>query len=330
MCAKGVMLILCASAAAAAADVIPAVHGPVTGFVYDAQARAIRPMLGLPGAAYLGAPVVSALEAASVSPDGSTVVGIQAGRLVVYTGINNAAPPARRVPAAISGADRFAWAPSSAAAVVYSSTQAQVINLSGTPEAGAPISLAGIPGELAALAFDGSEIIAGSSGGIYVVTAQGAIERLASAASPSAIALAGSDLYFADQQANQIWQVSRYASQPAALLFAADDSIVSPVGLQLSADGLRLYVANAGNLKLAIYGVATRTLLRTLALSTAPAGLQRFGDPSVFLLNGATASRQPLYVLSDRGTDQAVYFVPNPNPAESRPIHYRPADGTAQ
>ena len=86
------------------------VGGPVTGFIFDSQTLAIRPMLGIPGAAYIGAPVASQVAAASVSPDGSAAFAMQLGRLVLYTGLRGASPATVTVDNAIAGVDRFAWA----------------------------------------------------------------------------------------------------------------------------------------------------------------------------------------------------------------------------
>jgi DNA-binding beta-propeller fold protein YncE len=321
-------LLLCALAAAGCAETPAGVSGPVTGFVFDSQAGAIRAMRGIPGAAYLGSPLVSRVDAASVSPDGSAALAAQAGRLMLYTGLRGAAPVSAAIQGAIAGADRFAWAPDGGAAAVYASKsgQAQILTgLAQSPAAGAPIDLSGIAGSVTALAFDGQRLIVAAAsdgaGGIYTASAQSPAQRVASAASPSAIALAGADLYFADNQTQQIWQVRSYAGTPAAVLFSNDSAIATPAGLQLSADGKRLYVANAGSRKLAVYDVASRAAVASLDLAFTPTGLDRFGSASVFLLNGG--GHGPLYVLND-SAQPAVYFVPAPAKAQPRKIRIRP------
>jgi sugar lactone lactonase YvrE len=175
-----------------------------------------------------------------------------------------------------------------------------------------------------ALAFDGQRIIVGvSGGGVYLASPPTAAQRIAAASSPSAIALAGANLYFADNQSQQIWQVQAYAGTPAAVLFANDSGISSPAGLQVSADGQRLYVANAGNRKLAVYDIALRSALESLDLNFTPTRLDRFGDTSVFLLNGSGAG--PLYVLSDGNPAKiAVYFVPGAPSNHPRKLRPRP------
>ena len=211
-------------------------------------------------------------------PDGSSALAVQQlGRLVLYTGLRGATPPAAlNVPGAIAAADHFAWAANSTgnAAAVYSSRtgQAQILtSLAQSPVAAVPIDLSGLPGQVTALAFDGQRLIVGvasnEAGGIYLASASSGIQRIAHAASPSAIDLAGASLYFADNQAQQIWQVQSYAGTPAAVLFANDSGISSPAGLQVSADGLRLYAVNAGSRTLAVYDIASRSPVQSLDIS---------------------------------------------------------------
>jgi len=328
MLGKKLVLIFCVFAIAAWAQSTASVGGPVTGFIYDGQTTAIRPMLGIPGAAYLGAPATARVDAASIAPDGTAALAMQSGRLLLYTGLGS-----KPVAVAVSGAiaaDHFAWSGDSSAAALYSSKskQAQVLTgLAHTPAAGAPIDLSSLAGPVTALAFDGTRVILGvqaaTASGIYIVDADTAPQRIAPAANPSAIALAGADLYFADGQSQQIWHVKSYATSPAPVLFANDSSIASPAGLQLSADGARLYAANAGNQKLTIYEIATRLPAQTIDLSFTPTRLDRFGSASVLLLNDT--GQGPLYVLNDNGSAKpVVYFVPAPTPKPRPGIRIKP------
>jgi len=334
MTIRSLIPIVCAGSMAICADNNAVLLGPATGFLFDGRARAIRPMLGMPGSAYLGPPVVSNLESSSVSPDGSAALAIQAGKLTLYTGLASASPSAVYLPASIA-ADYFAWAPGATAAALYSSKSAQaqiVSNLLETPSAGAPIDLSGLADRIDAMAFDGQQIVLAvaseGSSGIYTVTGQSGPQRIAFAGYPCAVVLAGADLYFADRQTQQIWQIQNYARQPAPVLFAGDPSVSSPVGMQLSADGSRLYVANAGSRSLTVYDVAARSRIESVALSFTPTRLDRFGNTSALVLNTAGQGRAPLYVLSDANAAKpAIYFVPAPSGVNSRrPIRYRPTN----
>ncbi len=323
---KRLILILCAGSIAGWAD-NTLLRGPMTGYVFDAQTRAIRPMMGFPGAAYLGAPLVSGVDRASVSPDGSAALAVQNGRMSLYQGLGTASLAAIQVTGAIP-ADLFAWGPTHSAAAYSSTTrQAQLFNLLSAVPAGAPIDLSGLAGKITAIGFDGQHLILAmaspTAGGIYSMTARTGPQLMASVTSPQALVLAGSDLYFADSQAGQIWRVRNYATQPAPAVFAADAGISSPVALQLSSDGTRLYVANTGNRTLGVYDVAARTPLSSLSLDFTPMTLDRFGDASVFLLNSGGLAGASLYVLSDRLGQPAVYFVPAAG-SHPHPIHYKP------
>ena len=75
--------LLCCLAMAGVSQDRSDLRGPVSRVVFDQNARALRPMLGVPGAAYLAAPLVSGIDAASVSPDGSAALAVQEGRLVL-------------------------------------------------------------------------------------------------------------------------------------------------------------------------------------------------------------------------------------------------------
>ncbi len=329
MVTSRLLVALCALAITGWAQPSAGVAGPVTGFIFGGPSGTLRPMLGIPGAAYLGGALATGLENASVAPDGSAALAVQqSGKLMVYSGLRNAASAAVAVTGGIPGADFIVFSPDSSAAAVYSSSSRQGQMLSGmakSPAAGPAIDLSGLPGRVVALAFDGQRLIlgvSGDSGGIFVATASAGAQRIAAASNPAAIALAGSSLYFADGGTQQIWQVQSYASTLAAVVFGNDNSIDSPAGLQVSADGQRLLVANAGNRKLTVYDIASRTATQSLDLPFIPTRMDRIGDPSVFLLNGS--GQGPIYVLRDAGAGKAaVFFVPVPLQRRPRktPIH---------
>ena len=55
--------------------------GPVSGLVFDSGTQALRPILGVPGAAHLGAAAASGLDWAEVAPNGRSALGLSGGRL---------------------------------------------------------------------------------------------------------------------------------------------------------------------------------------------------------------------------------------------------------
>lgn len=297
---------------AASAQEGAAVGGPVSGFVFDQGTRALRPMLGMPGAAYLGEPVLAGVEAAGIAPNGTAALIVMEGRLYLATGLKSAEPLTAVVEGAIEGADRFAWAPDGSYAAVYSSKsdRAQILrDLATAPSAGEPSEFSALPGTVTALAVAGDLVIAGvadaEAGGLYAAAAGETPRILAKAAQPAAITVAGGDLYFADRERGQVWQIGDFAGDATPLLFA--EGLEAPVGVQLS--GKRLFVANAGNSTLDVFDLEARASAGRIALDAAPATLEAFGGRSLWLLNSAVDASAPLYVL-DGAADPAVYFVP--------------------
>src|SRR5579885_543164 len=301
-------ILLCALPLLGGAGDGTAVGGPVPGCLYDAQARAIRPMIGFPGSAYIGDPLVGDLDAAVVAPDGSAALAVRQGQVYVISGLRTGSP----VAAAVTGA----------IAAVYSSAsgQAQVLRgLPANPAADDALDLSSLSGTLSALAVDrsGAHVLAGftgDNGGVYSVASGAAPVRLAGAAQPSAIVLSAQehDLYFADQARQQIWQVQSFDEQPAAMLFAeASSGVSAPVGIGLSADGTRLFVAESGSQALDVFDVSTRSAAARLNLEFAPDTVRTLDGKSLLLLKANPQGQDPYYVLRDTGADgAAVYFVP--------------------
>jgi hypothetical protein len=305
------VLILCAFPVLGSAQDRTSVSGPVSGFFFDQTSRALRPVVGVPGAAYLGSAALDGVDAASVCPDGSAALAVREGRLYLITGLN-AVQSAAAVEGSIENIDRMVWAADGASAAVYASKSglAQVLrNLPKAPETGEAIDLSALPGAVTALAVAGKAVLAGvaaeSAGGIYLAAPGATAKLLAPAARPSGIAVDGDSLYFADQERGQVWEVRKFATDATPLLFA--DALASPVGLQLS--GTRLFVANAGDSTLEVFDTAARASSGRLQLDAAPAMLGSFGSRSVWLLNASAGDENPIYVLSG-GDNPAVYFVP--------------------
>ena len=137
--------------------------GPVSGFVFHSPTRSIRPIVGVPGSAYLGAMVAQDLDAASVSPLGKSALATRGGQLYFVQGLDTGQPLATPIEGAISTVDRFAWNQNGLSAAVYSadSRQAQILrspNASQAPGVESAVDLSAIEGAVSALLFDGKRL----------------------------------------------------------------------------------------------------------------------------------------------------------------------------
>lgn len=289
--------LVCAGAAMAQST---RVAGPVSGIVFDARTHALRPMVGVPGASYLGDALLSGIELAAVAPDGDRALAVVEGRLMLVSGLSTGAVMTAAVDGAIEGVTQIAWS-NGDAAVLAGATLAQSFRKGA---AGAPIEL---PFRLTALAAgDDGEVIAGADGGVYLLAPGSAPRLLAALAQPSAIAARGTSLYAADSATGQLWLISNFATSASAAVFA--DGIDSPVGVRVSADGKRIVVASAAK-AVRVFDAATRAATRSVELDVMPTELASFGGRDVWLLNSNAAGADPLYVATG-GDDAASYFVP--------------------
>src|SRR4051794_19410138 len=53
---------------------------PTAGYIYSPAGRSVRPLMGIRGSSYIGSPVLSDIDSASIAPDGKWVFVTREGR----------------------------------------------------------------------------------------------------------------------------------------------------------------------------------------------------------------------------------------------------------
>ena len=276
--------------------------GPVSGAIFHGGSRSIRPILGVPGSAYLGGAIASGLDLAAVSPNHQLAIAIRDGSGVLLTGLDGAAAAEIQLDA-ISGVDKIFWSGDSTAAGLYSSGSGAV----QTWRNGELRNAGSISGNVLALAVDGAgRVYAGVDGdGVYVLMEGSPARLLTSALRPSAIVLSKNDLFFADRSRGEILRIQNYAEAAGAAVFVS--GVAEPSGLALSANESTLLVASAQAKTVTAYRADTGVAAFEVSLDFEPSGLSRISD-SVFGLNEGSEGT-PLQVFSNTDTPGA-YFVP--------------------
>lgn len=289
--------------------------GPVSGFVFDRASRSIRPIVGLPGASYLGDALAAGLDWASVAPAGNVALAVKDGQLYALRGLGPEAPWIE-IEEASPAIDRVAWAADGSAAALYSSAGSRLLFVRNLGESPAAAGAVDLPGRVAALALGASGecavagVEADRESGLYLACLDAPLRLLAATAPPAAIALAGSDLYVAEGATGRILQIRNYQEEATLMPFADNPGEAwDPVGLAVSADQRRLFVANRADRRVDAYDLESRALLGQFATEWEPSLLEPLALRSVFLLKSAGSADEPLLVL-DAGREPAVYFVP--------------------
>jgi hypothetical protein len=298
-------------------------RGPVAGLVYDAPSRSLRPVVGFPGSSYLGTPVEADLDGAFIAPDGSAALIVQSGQASLAQGLRSASPTIVPISGIEGGADRVAWARNSSALVVFSAATRQLrrISLTGaSPQVGAPVDLGSLTGDVTGLATDSdaTQVVFALRGeeqaGFYAVPDGGAPFLLSATRDPGGASFATEPgaLYLLDREAGRVLRFSRgIYSAPETLEFSGEPApLADPVGLAVSADDQRLFVAGGTDRLIRIYSIGTRSVLLDVPVDESPLGLSPLAATnSLFLLGDRTLAKQPIWILDARVTP-SVFFVP--------------------
>ncbi len=316
----------------AAAGQTGAIRGPVSGVVYDGAARAIRPVIGIPGAAYLGPAAASGIDFARIAPDGRRAVVLAGGTLYFVRGLRNGELRWRILEQRAS-ADRAAWSPDSRTVAVWSADQGRLRVWTGLTDEVAAADhretrgsrfraarragpaprledLGAVDGSITALAVDGGgQVVYAVPGGLYLARGDSPASLIAPADEPVALVVVESALFVADRARDEILEIRSYDTSPDITLFAGPGlGVDDPVALAVIDGGRTLLAAEAQPRRLEFFDVATRARKAELEVSIQPTRLAPLGE-RFWLLNDRVSGSDTLYVLDSAGRP-AVYFIP--------------------
>ncbi len=315
------------SAEAPAASENP-ISGPVLGYLFDPSERRLRPIFGIPGASFIGGPLVLNVDLiqAEISPAGDYALGVDAAGTLYRIDLRNGAASVQTISGAISGVDRIFISPTGAAAAVYDRQGRTVQILTGLhsrPTAGGVVELGGLPGVITALAAsdDGRTILVGTAtrdGGALYSGAPGAgLQRIAPAGQIVSIAFLpnSSDALAADLRRQEALRITGIGRSPAVTVIAsAADGLRSPIAVAGTADGSAAIIASSQSraiVRVAFSGGSPQVF----ECECAPRRLTAMTSDSLFRLTDDP--NQPIYLFdadhksADGATlEPRVLFVP--------------------
>jgi len=288
--------------------------GPRLGWVFDESRNALRPILGIPGAAILGAPVdlgVS-VEQAVVSPRQDFAL-VTTGKQKDVGIVHFSRVPLQAVKIHGVGAapDLMAVSATGAAAALYYKDSGRVMLLTGlatTPKVASELYLSGSPSILAV--GDDRTLLAVVGKAVYWVSPHGEVPILTGLHSIGALYLeTGHMALVADSVANRIYQVKNVTGVAAtAILAGPDQGIAGPVGVAISADLQRAFVANGKTGTVVILDLADKKESGKISCGCKPTGLYALDGENLFRLT--EASDRPLWLFEMSAGKQRVLFVP--------------------
>jgi hypothetical protein len=304
-----------------AAGQTASLRGVVSGLIYDIPSRSIRPVVGFPGSSYLGPPLLRDLEKAFIAPDGESALVVESGDVIVIRALTSGSPMRLAVPQLTAKVDRVAWAANSGSLIALDSAAHRLLPLDVKPsfQAGSPIDLSSLEGDVTELAanVDVTQVVVGirhpAQGGFYALSPSGRPVRLSYIKDPGAAVFGFSSVFYAIDRETR--QVVRFAAgiygggEP--LGFAGEpDRMADPVGIALSADEHRLYLAGGSDRIIREYDLRSRELLNAQRTDIVPQNLSPLSAASsVFVIAQRITDDQPTWLLDTRSVP-SITFVP--------------------
>jgi hypothetical protein len=277
--------------------------GQTMGPVYDGPSQAVRQIVGIPGAAYLGPVVRGGVEKGSISPDGQWLARPRGEAWWL-----EAVPGAEAVKIAEgAGEARVAWSrDSQRVAVVVANQVYRGARREGIWNWEEPLAVSGVTGEVIAAGLEpGGAVWLGvrdEAGGGWFRWSGAAWERMGSTAAPGAWTHAGDRGYWAD--GGRLYEFSGESPGAARLLWETTGAIR---GLELAAGGKLLLAVAGENPRLVLW--QNGMVEREWSLDAPPTRVSRVSREQIYVLNGRSGPEDYL-LIADLERTQAVYFVP--------------------
>ncbi len=296
-------------------------RGPASGLAFDPASQSIRPILGVPGAAYLGPAILKGVQFVALAPDGDAAVVLLGKRLSLVRGLSVGSPASFPLAELAAAPAKFSWSPDSSAFAWYSRGSASIAiarNRTGTPVLLPPLDVSALAGVLSSIAVDPSGQFAvaavggDSSGGIYLVPADAPPRLVAAMRSPSALAFdpSGQNLYAVEGRNGAVLRIESVATAAISTwVVNASRDRMDVTAVAIGGSNSSLYAMSDSKRRLCVYSLSNGSLLREIPLPAAPSGFERNAPASLFVLNSIRDASAPLLVL-DESAKPAVYVVP--------------------
>ncbi len=298
----------------------PQMRGSLSGFVFDPEARGLRPLLGSPGAATIGEPLPAGVDLrhAAVSADGDYALAIAGdGRGLLAILQLSGTTSVRPLGAAASAGDALGLSPLGSYAVLYqrAAQSLQVVKgLPGAPGLAQRLDVAHLGGPLSAFAIDDRGTVlaaapAGDTSQIYVFEKDGAAHLISTVHHAADLAfINGLDAVVADDRDHKVYLLRFVTGVTATLPLAGEaQGLASPLAVAVSRDQRRVYVANGGSAEIVAINLSDGVAAR-YACPCSPSAMRRLSGAAVFRLT--EPSDGPLWLFDGDLAQPRIVFVP--------------------
>jgi len=294
-------------------------RGPALGLDYNPEARTLRPILGVPGASSLGAPLTVGIPYANayVPPGGRFAIvdsSTSPGLFLFAPGAKDLAP----LPDLPAKPDLVAFSPQASSAALYFQESGQLFTIAGLPDQPQILQrmdTSNLPGPIAALAVNdsGTLLLAAlaqdAGGGVFLLTPEGNSRNLIPSATAASLAFLPdrSDALVLTSAPGEVYLATDLnGAEQIRLLIAVAPDAEALTGAALSPDGNFLMTATAAG-SVTLTNLADQSS-RTITCPCQPDGMVRLGGAALFRLTAGAAG--PIWILDATDAEPRIVFVP--------------------
>lgn len=277
-----------------------------TGMMHDADAHGLRPILGIPGSAFLGDAVVGDLDKAWAAPNNDAAIVVRGEDTLLVTGLRSLTPlyHEHRL---LERPSKVVWNRGGRVAAVYSgeSNSLQKVTVQSAGMQTSPAEDLGYLGTINAIAVSASGVIAvGAADGVYLLREGSSPEVLTNQAVLSLTFYSEERLYASTNDSILSIELRDKSVQSVA-------TDVPILALQASPKAAGLLGIDGTSQKVYIFDL-NGAVRSEIAVERVPSTLTPIQGDSCFALNGIVA-KEPLIVLN-ASLDPTLYFVPAVTP----------------
>jgi DNA-binding beta-propeller fold protein YncE len=298
-------------------------EAPSTVFVHDSVGKTIRPLVGRVGSSYPGPVLLDGVDWASFAPNHKSAILSRGGALAWVPDLSApdlAVNVSTYSPLEVPLVQQVIWSADSIRAATLAAGLPRLIwlgHFDSSPRVEANWDLDGSQGNWSLLATDSlakQALLASNEGDswrLWIASPTKAPVVITGLTRPVAAVFSkgGTIAFVADAATHQILQISALTTSPLVVpVGVSNEYVADPVGIALSTDGSRLFLADGTGKTIRVFHTGTGVLSAELPLQMAPHSLTAYSSNS-FLLGGRDRKDQPFYFLDTRA-DGRVFFVP--------------------
>lgn len=301
------------------------VGAPSSSYLFDMGRSSIRPLIGLAGSSFLGDPLLTGLQFASVAPNGTTAVAVWPDRVELVADLGKYPDSSSVIGGALANPNQIFWDRNSSAAVFLSSTERQIqfVHRNGGSFS---VSSLGLPdsctGRVKALAADAANAIAavlctpdqdaGGTQNLFLIQPNAGPALVQTPSTPVSAAFALNGSFYLAGSDSSISVIRNPASNSTAeFLFVENDVLNGAAALMVQSTDQLLYSADSSQRRVRVYDLNTFQKVDDLDVGWQPTQFQPFLSNS-FLMNTGGSSSEPRLLLRT-APQRLVLFVPAGN-----------------